>query len=341
MTRYILRRLLQSLPTLFGITLITFLLMSAAPGGPVAALATDPRATPEQQQRLAASLGANDPWYTQYINWLIGDDWQLRDKDGDGKLDGYGTRQGILRGDFGHSYYSNRPVLELIGERIPATLELGGVALLLGLGIGVPVGILAAVTRGSAFDNFTRVFAVIVRSVPGFWLGLILILVFGAQLKWLPMGGRCPTALMGCPPLLERLNHIILPASVLAAGGIAVYSRYLRASMLDVINQDYVRTARSKGLRRWQIWFGHAARNALVPLATILGPTITGLLGGAVITETIFSWPGLGRQTFQAVVQKDYPLVMAGVIIAAAATVLGFLLSDILYAIVDPRIRFQ
>lgn len=342
MVKYVLRRLIQAVPTMLGISLVCFMLMSALPGGVVAALTTDPRLTPEQQQRIAALYGENDPWFVKYLNWMIGDDWQLRDKDGDGDFDGYGTRRGVLRGDFGNSYVNgSRPVSELILEKIPATLELGISAILIGLLLGVPIGILAAVNRGKLFDNFFRVFAVVTRSVPVFWLGLMAILVFGAWLKWLPMGDRCPVALIGCPPLHQRLHHLLLPAIILGAGGVATYSRYLRASMLDVINQDYVRTAKAKGLEQRKVWFVHAARNALIPLATFLGPTVTGVLGGAVITESIFSWPGLGRQTFQAVVSKDYPLVMASVLIAALATILGFLISDILYAIVDPRIRFK
>jgi len=189
--------------------------------------------------------------------------------------------------------------------------------------------------------------AVVFNALPVFWLGLILILIFGVLLKnsaggpFLPMGGRCPTTLTGCPPLHQRLNFLILPTFVLATGGIAGYSRYMRASMLDVINQDYIRTARSKGLTERNVWFKHGARNALIPLATFLGPSITGLLSGAAITETIFSWPGLGRTAVGAVTQQDYPVVMAVVIIAAIATVIGYILSDILYALIDPRIRFS
>ncbi len=213
---------------------------------------------------------------------------------------------------------------------------------------GVPIGILAAVRKGGYFDNFTRIMAVIFNAIPVFWLGLILILIFGVWLKQpngaplLPMGGRCdPMSVGGCPPLPQRLNYILLPSLVLATGGIAVFSRYMRASMLDVINQDFIRTARSKGLANRTVWFKHAARNALIPIATILGPSVTGLLSGAVITETIFSWPGLGRFGYTAVLQQDYPIVMAVVIISAVATIVGFILSDILYAIVDPRIRFN
>jgi peptide/nickel transport system permease protein len=199
---------------------------------------------------------------------------------------------------------------------------------------------MAAIRRGSAFDNITRVLAVIINAVPVFWLGLMLILVFGAQLRLLPMGDRCPIALQGCPPLPLRLDHILLPTIVLGSFGLAGYSRYLRASMLDVIGQDYIRTAKAKGLPERAVWFGHAARNALIPLATFLGPAITGIWGGAVITERIFGWPGIGQLTIQSINSSDYPMIMAVTVFAAISTILGYVLSDVLYALIDPRIRF-
>lgn len=333
---------MHAIPIFFGITLLAFLLMVASPGGPTAALALDPGLTSQDLKVAAARFGVNEPWYVQYVTWLFGNDWRYVDTDGDDIPDSPGTHYGILRGDFGNSYISNRPVLRAIMERAPATLELGLIALLFGLILGVPIGILAAVRRGGVFDNITRVLAVIINAVPIFWIGLILILVFGpTTLDILPMGGRCPDSLFGCPPLFQRLDHLILPVIVLGAGGMATYSRYLRASMLDVINQDYMRTARAKGLKDRRVWFGHGARNALIPLATAIGPSITGVLGGAIVTETIFSWPGLGLLGLQSVVGKDYPMVMGVTIIAATATIIGYLLSDVLYAIVDPRIRYH
>lgn len=358
MLKYTLRRLLQAIPTFFGITVFSYLLMTAAPGGPVAALTQDPKITPAQRQVLATRLGVNDPWPVQYLRWLLGDTWMRWDSDGDGVSDQAflipldadgdgrpeppGDRLGILRGDFGRSYFYRRPVTDLIGERVAATMELGFAALLLGLVIGVPIGIYAAVKKGGIFDNSTRIMAVIFNAIPIFWLGLILLLIFGSQLHWLPMGGRCPTTLTGgCPPIYQRLEYLILPTFVLATGAIAVYSRYMRASMLDVMTQDYMRTALSKGLSGRSVWFKHGARNALIPLATFLGPALTGLLSGAAITETIFSWPGLGRLGVGAVTSQDYPVVMAVVIISAIATIFGYILSDILYAVIDPRIRFD
>ena len=343
MFRYIIRRLIQAIPTLFGITLLSFLIMSAAPGGPAALLSFGPNTSPEQRERIARQMGANDPWLLQYVHWLIGDDWRQRDIDGDGEPDMWGQRQGILRGDFGESFFrSRREVIDLIGEFILPTVELTASALLVGLFLGIPIGILAAINRGGWFDNTTRVFAVIFNAIPNFWLGLILILVFGSWLGWLPLSGRCkPVVIGGCPPIYERLEYLVLPTFTLGTVFIAIYSRYMRTSMLDVIGQDYIRTAHAKGLSGRQVWFRHGMRNALIPIATFLGPAITGLLGGAVLTETIFSWPGLGRQALQAVNQQDFPFVMAIVVLGAVATILGYILSDILYALIDPRIRFS
>lgn len=359
MVKYTLRRLIQAIPTLFGITLFSYLILSAAPGGAARALTFDPKITPQQRERIAQQLGLDDPWPIQYLKWLIGDEWRLYDKDDDGIPEARGTRLGILRGDFGNSFYNGRrDVLGLIMERVPATLELGLSSLFFGLLLGVPIGIMAAVRKGKFFDNSTRILAVITSAVPIFWLGLILILLFGRVLPnllhdlnpevftstkpILPMGGRNPPILVGdVPPIWMRLEYLILPTFVLGSGIIAVYSRYLRASMLDVIGQDYIRTAKAKGLTDRGVWFRHGARNALIPIATFLGPQITGLLSGAVLTETIFSWPGLGRFTIGSTLSLDYPVVMAVVILAALATVLGYIISDILYALVDPRIRFS
>ncbi len=319
MTRYIIRRLIQAIPTLLGITILSYALMAAAPGGPVAALTFGPKTTASQRAALSKQLGVDDPWPVQYIKWL-------------GR---------VLQGDLGRSFVGNRKVLDLIGERAPATLELGGLALLFGVLIGVPIGIWAAVKQGSFFDNLTRVLAVIVSAIPIFWLGLIMILVFGAWLKILPMGGRFPTNLSGSYTLLDRIKHLTMPVFILAMGNVAVLSRYMRASTLEVSRQDYIRTAQSKGLPDRTVWFIHATRNALIPLATFLGPALVGLLNGAVITETIFSWPGLGRLTFDALNQLDYPVVMATVLIGAVSTIVGYLLSDIMYAFIDPRIRYS
>lgn len=353
MSQFIFRRVLQAIPTLFGITILTYSLLVMAPGSPVATLAFGPRTTTAQKNALAEQLGVNDPVWKQYIRWLVGNDWQeFRKVDGRGNvmLDANGevvmergTQKGILRGDFGDSFVSKRSALEVIAEKFPATAELGASALLVGLVLGIPIGVVAAVRRGGIFDNITRVMAVMFSAVPVFWLGLTLLLIFGSQLGWLPMGGRYPTDyfLSGNVNVWQRIERLILPVTVLAAGWVAVLSRFMRASTLDVLSQDYVRTAQAKGLKYRQVWFTHAARNALIPIATILGPAIPGIIGGALITETIFSWPGVGRTTYQSVLNYDYPVIMAAVIFVSITTVLGYLLSDILYALIDPRIRLS
>jgi peptide/nickel transport system permease protein len=360
MVKYTLRRLFQAIPTLFGVSILTYMIMLAAPGGPVQALVAGPRVTPQQRFEMAARLGFNDPPYIQYLRWLLGDDWLRWDSDGDGiadrafliplDVDGDGEpeppgeRLGVLRGDFGRSFYhGNRRVLDVIAERILPTLELGVASLLVGLVVGLPIGILAAVRRGGIFDNVTRIAAVVFNAIPVFWLGLMLLLVFGGTgLKLLPMGNQCaPVLIGGCPPIWERLQYLILPTFVIATGEIAGFSRFMRASLLDVSQQDYIRTARAKGLAERLVWFKHGTRNALIPIATFLGPAITGVLSGAAITESIFAWPGLGRLAVESVTQQNYPVVMAVVLFAAVATILGYMLSDILYALIDPRIRLN
>lgn len=345
MYRYIIRRLIQAVPTIFGVSILSFLIMTAAPGGPTAAMALDPNIRLEDRQFMEELLGLNDPWHMQYLYWLIGDDWFDREIDGETYT---GDRQGILRGDFGFSFGTNREVVDLIGELIIPTLELTGSAFIVGLMFGLPIGILAAINRGGIFDNVTRVAAVIFNAIPNFYLGLILILVFAFGMDILPPYGRCPPPTQeqifsgetGCVPIYQRLEYLILPTFTLGTVYIAGYSRYMRASMLDVIGQDYIRTARSKGLSNRMVWFKHGARNAMIPIATFLGPAILGLIGGSVVVEQVFNWPGLGKRTIVAVTQFDYAFIMAVVMLGAVATILGYILSDILYALIDPRIRF-
>ena len=340
MLKYILRRILQGIPTIFGISVLSYAIMAAAPGGPTAALNFGPNSTFEQQEQMRDRLGVDDPVPVQYMRWLLGDmDIGLYTVD-----EAHG--KGVVRGDFGRSFSFKKPVGDIIFSKIPATLELTGLALLSGLVIGLPIGILSAVWQGTFFDQSSRIFSVMVQAIPGFWLGLMLILALGGNgLGWLPMGNRCNPASAflsdSCPPIFERTEYLILPVFVLGAGWVALLSRFMRASLLDVLNQDYVRTARAKGLSNINVWFSHAARNALIPVATFLGPAIPLLLTGAVITETVFSWPGLGRTLVDAVRQQDYPIVMAGTLIGGVGTVVGFLLSDIFYAVIDPRIRLS
>lgn len=360
MIKYITRRLIQAIPTFLGITLFSYLLLWLAPGSVVDRLFFAPNISQETRDRLEAQLGINDPFHIQYIRWLVGDDWLRWDSDGDEIADGAfeliipldangdgepeppGENYGILRGDFGRSFIQKKPVMQVITDNLPATLELGIASLLTAVAIGIPVGVLSAASKGKIFDNLSRIFAVILNAIPGFWLGLILILLFGSQLGLLPLGKRCGATLTGvCPPVFERLEYLILPTIVLSATNIALFSRYIRTSTLEVMNQDYIRTARSKGLSSRIVYFKHAMRNAMIPVATLLGPIITTLWGGAVVTEFVFGWPGVGLVAFNAAIQQDFPVVMGVVIFSSIGTILGFLLSDILYVLIDPRIRLN
>lgn len=403
MARFVIRRLLQAIPTFLGITLLSYMIMVLAPGDPVSIMTFDPNMSQEQKADMERRLGVGSPWPVQYLRWLIGDDWLKVENvtwyylDIDGEENGwlsekqmfvdpatgdinllasrqpyrdapledaeiigragrraeltileeqvevvYGNNRGILRGDFGKSFQYKENPLVIIGERLWASIELNIMVLIVGMGLGIVVGVLAAVLRGGWFDQFSRVLAVVGDAIPTFWLAFLLILLFAAPgLDWLPMGGRCAHVRGGCPPIYLRLEYLILPTAVLALGGIAGWSRYMRASMLENMNADYIRTAKAKGLTGRRVWFGHAMRNALIPLATFLGPTIVGLIGGAVVIEQIFAWPGIGRLYLQAISGQDYPMIMASVVIGAVLTIIGYLISDILYAVFDPRIRLS
>ncbi|MEM6527285.1 MAG: ABC transporter permease [Chloroflexota bacterium] len=338
-TAFILRRLIQAIPTFFGITILAFTIMVLAPGDPIAILTFDPNTKPEERERLAELYGVNDPLPVQYMRWLVGDNWRQFDTDGDGEPDTRGESRGILRGDFGESFISQRSPISLIVERLPATIELNIAVLVVSIPLGVVIGVVAARMRGTWFDQSSRVLAVVGDAVPGFWLAFLLILLLGRYLDLLPMGGRCAPTRGGCPPIFQRLEYIILPVAVSALGGISGWSRFMRASMLETINSDYIRTAQAKGVASTRVWFHHAMRNAIIPLATFLGPVFVSLLGGAVIIETIFAWPGVGRLLLQSVTSQDYPVIMASVVIGSMLTILGYLISDVLYAVFDPRIR--
>ena len=354
MQKYIIRRMVQAIPTLFGITLIVYFIMLLTPGDPVSLLAFDPTIRQDERERLAKQLGVSDPFYVQYLRWLIGDDWMMVDTNLDGELDSWGDNYGILRGDFGTSFkFRGSNPLELIAARLGATIELNVAVLLFGMTIGIVIGVLAAVYRGRFFDRFTRIFAVIGDSVPSFWFGLLALVFFGLALPRvledfgigtgrpiLPMGGRCAPVRGGCPPIYERINYLILPTIVSALGIIAGLSRFMRASMLETINSDFIRTAQAKGLHSRDVWFKHGLRNAILPFLVFLGPTFVGLIGGSVIIERIFTWPGVGLLLFDALLSRDYPVIMASVVIGSVLTIIGYLLSDILLAAFDPRVRY-
>ncbi|HEY8825707.1 MAG TPA: ABC transporter permease [Candidatus Limnocylindria bacterium] len=317
MRDFIIRRLLYAIPTLIGISIITFAIARLAPGDPIRLFTFGIRDfTQADYERLLHVYGLDQPMPVQYLNWI----W------------------GALHGNFGESLIYHRESFTMLLERVPNTLVLAGAALLLQLVIGVPLGVLAAFKRGTWVDGAIRVFGVVGHAVPAFWLGLILIIVFAVQLRWLPSIGVL-TVGHDQLDILDRFKHLILPSFVLALTGIANYSRILRTETLDVLSQDFVRTAHAKGLKDRTVVFTHALRNALIPVVTTLGGILAGLVGGALVIEQVFSWPGVGQFTFQAAIAKDYPIVQAGVMFTSTLLVISYLLRDLTYAIVDPRIK--
>jgi peptide/nickel transport system permease protein len=354
MTRYVIRRLLQAIPTLLGVSIISFVLVAATPGDPILIRTFDPTITEEAREIMRRQLGLDQPPIMQYIRWLTGVAIRTGDVSEEFATDettcAYvgligttfcDTGGGILRGDLGTSLDTKERVWDRLVERMPATLELGVTSLLLAVLIGVPLGVLSAVYRGSLFDYLVRVFAGVVQAVPIFWMAYLMILVFSVVLGLLPSGSRQTVSLTNDFDLVDRLQHLILPALVLAFAGIANFSRVMRTETLEVLHTDYIRTAKAKGLAQRNIWFYHAFRNALLPLMTILGPAILGVLSGAVITETIFAWPGMGRLTINAAIARDYPMVLGAGMFFSLLFILGNLLSDILYGVVDPRVRLS
>ena len=347
MTNYIARRLLQTIALLFLLSIVLFALVNLTPGGPLAGQGQSRHIQPEKAAILKRQFGLDKPLPTQYLIWLVGNDWMQVDANGDRIPDSYGARQGILRGDFGLSFRTRQPVLVEIGLRVPNTIYLMVITMLVALMIAIPIGILSAVRQYSAFDITVTTFSFAGQAIPEFWLGLLLILIFYAWLKnpltggpLLPSGGMSSVNIIGFS-LGDRIVHLILPVATGALGWIAWYSRFLRSSMLDVIHQDYLRTARAKGLPERVVIYKHALRNAIIPLITLLAIDLPYIFTGAVFVEMLFSWPGMGRLYYQAALQRDYPLLMAVLIISAAFIILSNLLADILYAYLDPRVRYS
>ncbi len=339
MNKYVLRRLIQAIPTLFIVSIVLFILVNLAPGGPSAGQSRSRRGALQRAETLKRQFGLDQPILVQYIIWLVGNDWMQVDADNDGVKESYGIRQGVLRGDFGVSVTTHRPVLEEISTRLPNTIYLVGVTLIVVLIIAIPIGIISAVKQYSAFDIVVTTLSFIGQAIPGFWLGLLLFLVFYAWLGILPPGGI--STLGEDFSIWDHIRHLILPVTMGAVGWVAWYSRFLRASMLDVIHQDYLTTARAKGLPENTVLFKHALRNALIPLATLLALDLQYLFAGAVYVELIFSWNGMGRLYLQSATGRDYPVLMAILIIGAAIMILSNLMADIAYAYLDPRIRYD
>jgi peptide/nickel transport system permease protein len=314
MARYLLRRLLQSLLLLALVSVIAFAILHLAPGGPLAQFVATGDLGTEDVDRLMKQYGLDRPVPIQYLDWA----------------------GSIATGDWGNSYRDQLPVLKKIGMHVGPTLELMVSSTLLAMFIGGLIGILGAVRRYSFFDHLATIGAMVALSIPTFWFGLAVIYVFSVNLGWLPAGNR---ETIGDGSFIDRLQHLVAPCIVLALVSTAVWSRYMRSSMLDVVNQDYIRTAKSKGVPAMQILLRHALRNALLPMITITGLHVSTLLSGALVTETVFTWPGMGRLFLDSVSNRDYPVVMGMLMFTACMVLLGSLVADLLYSVADPRIK--
>jgi peptide/nickel transport system permease protein len=334
MLRYTLRRTAALIPVLVGVSVVVFLFLHLIPGDPASAMLGD-HATPDAIARLRAAYGLEQPWPTQYALFV-----------------GH-----LLQGDLGRSIRSNTPVTTELAQRFPATAELTLVAMLIAVLVGIPAGIISATRRGSLFDHASMVVALAGVSMPIFWLGLMLAWFFGVQLKWLPFSARLDTGARFTPItnlllldalvradwgiFIQTVRHLALPALALSTVPMAIIARMTRGAMLEVMSQDFVRTARAKGLRDRVVIGGHALKNALLPVVTIVGLQVGALLSGAILTETIFSWPGIGRWVYESIQSRDYPVVQAMTLIIALIFVVANLLVDLSYAWLDPRVRYR
>ncbi|MFC4320653.1 ABC transporter permease [Litchfieldia salsa] len=316
MASYIIRRILMAIPLLIGITIISFAIVKMAPGGPTAMM-MDPNIKPENREKFIEKYGLNDPVHVQYVKWL----------------------GNMAKGDFGTSLVrKGTPVSEMIINRLPNTLLLMVVSTLLAVLISIPFGIMSATRPYSKLDYSVTITSFLGLATPNFWLGLILIMFLSVNLGWFPTGG---THTLNAPfSIWDRIHHLILPAFVLATADMAGLTRYTRTSMLEVIRQDYMRTARAKGFREAKVIYKHGLRNGLIPVITIFGLMLPTFIGGSVIVEQVFSWPGIGKLFFDSAFTRDYPVIMALTVISAVFVVIGNLIADILYAVFDPRIEY-
>lgn len=323
LVKYLIRRVLATIPVVIGVTLITFLLMHVTAGSYVPGIDLNPALKPEDIEAIKRYLGLDRPLYVQYLTWLTG----------------------IAHGDFGRSMIDGSSVSSHIFDRLPATLELTVTAILLGVLISIPLGITGALRRGSKIDHALTAFSVAGFAIPAFWLGLMLILIFSVQfeawgLPFLPSGGVVSPGTEGGDPL-DRLVHLIMPATVLSFVYLTIWSRFTRSSMIEVLSQDYVRTARAKGMSERRVVYLHALRNAVIPLITLVGLELPALVSGGLVVEVVFSWPGIGKLLYERALQTDYTTVLGITTFAALLVVLGNLLADVLYALLDPRIRYS
>lgn len=321
LAKYVLRRLAAAIPVILGVTILTFLVMHVTAGNYVPGLDYNPNLKAADIARIRANLGLDRPIWIQYLSWL----------------------GGMLHGDFGRSLIDGSPVTSHIFERLPNTLELTITAILLGVLLSIPLGVSGALRRGGKVDNFFTVVSTAGFAIPQFWLGLILILFFSVQLHawglpWMPSSGAF-SAFNGGDPL-DRLLHLIMPAVVLSFFYLSVWSRFVRSSMVEVLSLDYVRTARAKGMPERRVVYQHALRNAVIPLVTLVGLELPALVSGGLVVEVVFGWPGIGRLLYERALQLDYTTVMGITTFAALLVVFGNLLADVLYAVLDPRVRY-
>ena len=360
MTRYIIRRLLQAIPLLLIISAVIFYLINAM-GDPLASFGGRRRIRPQDRERLTRQLGLDQPVIfnsakfkdfdligavtrTQYFVWLAGNDWMKIDMDGDGVGEMPGTRRGVLRGDFGKSLKKNRSALTIIRERIPNTLILMLTTEVVVWILALAIGIYSALRQYSTVDNVVTAFSFIGFSMPVFWLALILMQIFAVNFKkwglpYFPTGGTHDLA--EGKSILQLAWHMVLPVTTMAVISVAGYSRFVRSQMLEVISEDYIRTARAKGLPQRMVLLGHALKNAALPLVTIEGMALPALVGGAVVTETIFAWPGMGLLYIEAASDTDIPVLMGILIIISVLVIVFQIITDITYTFLDPRIRYD
>ena len=318
---FILKRIVQAVPLLLGVATLIFVILHLAPGDPTS-IYFSPDVDPEVIALMRTNLGLDQPLHVQYWRWLTS----------------------FLQGDFGHSFAQHRPVLQILLDAIPNTLLLSAISIVIIFSVGLLVGTIQAVRQYSLADNSATVVSFFFYSMPSFWFALMLMLLFSYKLQLLPASQMTSVNYEYLPPLKQlwdRFVHLIMPATALGIGAAAGVARYARGGLLEVIRQDYIRTARAKGLSERKVIFKHAMRNALIPVITLFGLYIPFLLSGSVLIETIFAWPGMGRVIVTAIFQRDYPLVMAATFLFAVFVILGNLLADVLYALVDPRIRYD
>lgn len=317
MLKFVVKRLLQAMLMVAGVSVVIYVLIQLMPGDPFQMYLDNPYASPEQIEAIRRHYGLDQPIIVQYFHWV----------------------KNMLRGDWGVSYSSQRPVLELIKVKVRPTVELTLFSLLLASAIAIPMGVISAIKKNSLFDYGTTGLAYLGISMPVFWFGLMLQLLFSVQLGWLPSSGRTSFGPLGGTPL-DLIRHLLMPGFVLSLIYIASWSRYTRNNYIEVLSQDYIRTARAKGLPDVRIYGGHAMRNAMIPLVTVITMDIPVLFSGAVVTERVFSWPGMGMFFIDSLNKRDYPVLMGILLISALLVILCNLVADLLYAVLDPRIKY-